>query len=247
MDIQEHPRDLPVGDEPKTCSMATVALVLSIIPICGLSQLVGIILGIVSLGRIKDSGGRLKGKGKATAAIVVGAILLVIVPIVAILAGMLLPALARAREEARRAACKQNMAQIGKALSDYEMNEGHLPTTGKPGEGPASLSLLHPKYFPQLRVFRCPSSELPVEAMSAALTNENCSYEYDNMLPPDAPANRMMLWDKDGNHYGGRNVLFRDGHVEWMTGEAFQRLLMEQGRVPLSPGPSAVPKQPGAP
>ena len=48
--------------------------------------------------------------------------LLVVMAIIAILAGMLLPALARAREEARKANCKENCAQVGKALYVYTQN-----------------------------------------------------------------------------------------------------------------------------
>jgi prepilin-type N-terminal cleavage/methylation domain-containing protein/prepilin-type processing-associated H-X9-DG protein len=52
--------------------------------------------------------------------------LLVVIAIIAILAGLLLPALARAREEGRRSVCKENCSQIGKAIFSYTQNNNEF-------------------------------------------------------------------------------------------------------------------------
>jgi len=55
--------------------------------------------------------------------------MLVVLAIIGILAAMILPALARAREEGRRTACMNNLDQIGKSLSIYCNNcDDYLPS-----------------------------------------------------------------------------------------------------------------------
>lgn len=54
--------------------------------------------------------------------------LLVVVAVIGILAGILLPALSKAREKANRTACTSNLKQIALAISLYtDDNEGSLP------------------------------------------------------------------------------------------------------------------------
>ena len=56
--------------------------------------------------------------------------LLVVIAIIGVLAGLLLPALQKARGRAKMAGCKSNIRQLGLALSMYcDDNDGKLPMT----------------------------------------------------------------------------------------------------------------------
>ena len=106
--------------------------------------------------------------------------LLVVIAIIALLAAILFPVFARARENARRASCQSNLKQIGIGLLQYSQDyDDHLsrdwygPDNDVSGVGGRYkwMDAIYP-YVKSTQIFVCPSDTL------GSLPNANSAYIY---------------------------------------------------------------------
>ena len=84
--------------------------------------------------------------------------LLVVIAIIAILAAILFPAFAKARESARRASCSSNLKQIGLALMQYSQEYDERLPGGAENGGNYAWSYVIQPYVKSTDLFRCPSN-----------------------------------------------------------------------------------------
>ncbi len=167
--------------------------------------------------------------------------LLVVIAIIGILAGMLLPAIAAAREKARRSSCMSNLSQFGKAAIMYSMDNNEAL--------PDYLYQLEPYGANTPKLYKCKSDKRLVAPTFDDIKNmaDGAKYVSYCMATSDqsglrltaaSGADTMLACDKNnggnendgivdsvaggwgGNHAGkGGNILYVDGSVVWVNYE----------------------------
>lgn len=85
--------------------------------------------------------------------------LMVVIAVIGILAALLLPALSRAKESAKRSACLGNMRQLSTALQMYAHDDQRQSLSAKVDSEDQDLNWLNKGYLDNPKVFICPSTQ----------------------------------------------------------------------------------------
>lgn len=105
--------------------------------------------------------------------------LLIVIAIIAVLAGMLLPALNQARQTAFGAKCQSNLKQFGTAFSLYtQENDGFFPMSVYPDYATENtwLGKLDRYLGGSRAVVECPAASTKIKAFAEAFSNNNLNW-----------------------------------------------------------------------
>ncbi|HOL50391.1 MAG TPA: prepilin-type N-terminal cleavage/methylation domain-containing protein, partial [bacterium] len=150
---------------------------------------------------------------------------LVVIAIIGILAAILLPALAGARERARRTTCLNNLKQIMAAFEMYadDYFENY------PVADYSIYSGIYPNFIKTPQTFWCPSTISrgirPPDKIDDSNWNNSYAFVFGLTTGNNCPKPVPVISDKGifagssadyGNHKFGMNVQYLDGSTSWL-------------------------------
>ena len=186
---------------PQTSGTAVASMILGLLgPLLGgLPSLPAVICGHASLSQIKQSKGRLNGRGLAITGLVSGYLTLVFYGIVMLwlVFGLVLPFFHWVDTEGRPRDTIVKAKQIGLACKMYaEDNDGNFPK---------NLDQLVPAYLQDRQLFVCPLDD----------ARAPMGYEYFGGTENDDP-NKVLLQSKATTPDGRRMVVYVDNRWQWV-------------------------------
>ena len=170
-----------------------------------------------------------------------------VIATIGLLLMVLLPPLQRAREQANRVQCANNMRQLGQAMMIYaNTNSGRYPDRVD-----RLLAYMPPGSFVCPSTSDTPAGGTTPQLIAADLAKGgHFSYVYVGQNYSTGslsnPAVTIVLYEPLGNHNDGINVLYADGSVNFLNrGMAVTTIAMLNATQPAAPvGPPAPATQP---
>lgn len=204
------------SEPAKTSGMAIASLVCGVLGCLGITAIVGLILGIVAQVKISRSNGRLKGSGLAIAGICVSGVMLFLA--IPVMAGLLLPALAKAKSRGTSINCVSNLKQLALGARMYAGDNKDTFPVASTWCDTLKTELGVPN---AARLFVCNSA--PGQSSGYAMNKAVAGKKTD-----DVAGSTVLFFEADAGwnasgglalaikrpRHGFVNVAFADGHVE---------------------------------
>jgi len=181
--------------------LAVASLALGIIPCVGLT---GLGCGIAALVQFSRFPNRQRGKSLAIAGVVISGIMGVGIFPIAILAGMLLPALAKAKGKAQEINCVNNLKMLGLGVRIYGSDhDDEFPTNALDFRQHVSLP----------KAYTCPADQTHAAATTMdGVSGSNLSYQW--LVTKQGPVQPNQVLCICTNHRNVAIVLMADGSVQ---------------------------------
>ena len=221
--------------------LALTAMILGIPGLCitplGIAALV---LGIVALVQIANPQRHLAGKGMALAGTILGGTSIVLLPFMALMVGILLPALGAARNSARDSVDWSSLRQVGLAMHGYAADHDDILPTHPRELTPYLVNLVQPQsacisahHDPGTPLDRGDSTGPAVRYGSYVfllMGTSTDSIQY--------PSQTVLAYRASGsNSQRQRAVLFADGHCQLMLDQDLRDMLPPEVDVDALDGP----------